>query len=75
MQNKVILVLVDGMRPDGIEQCGNPYLMELKQKSTSCFSTQTIMPSYTLPCHASLFLSVGAERHGITTNNWMPQVR
>lgn len=75
MNNKVVLVLVDGMRPDGIEQCGNPYLLDLKKESTSCFHSTTIMPSVTLPCHTSLFLSVNPERHGITTNLWMPPVR
>ncbi len=33
------------------------------------------MPSVTLPCHMSLFHSVGAERHGILTNTYVPQAR
>lgn len=75
MSSKVILILVDGMRPDGILECGHPYLSALRQKSSYSFSASTIMPSVTLPCHTSLFFSVNADRHGITTNTWMPPVR
>ena len=30
---KVILILVDGLWPDALETCGNPYGKELLQKS------------------------------------------
>ena len=30
MDKKVILVSIDGMRPDGVEKCGNPFVEELK---------------------------------------------
>lgn len=75
MSQKVVLILVDGMRPDGIEQCKNPYLVDLKNNSTYCFHATTVMPSVTLPCHTSLFTSVDPERHGILTNNWVPMAR
>ena len=29
MKNKVILISIDGMRPDGFLECGNPYIEEL----------------------------------------------
>ena len=29
MKNKVILISIDGMRPDGLKQCKNPYVEEL----------------------------------------------
>lgn len=75
MDRKVVLVLVDGMRPIGIEQCKNPYLLDLAKESSYSFKATSVMPSVTLPCHTSIFLSVNPERHGITTNTWMPQVR
>ena len=31
MENKVILISIDGMRADGLQQCKNPYLDELKK--------------------------------------------
>ncbi len=73
--NKVILISIDGMRPDGFLQCGNPYVQELMQKSYYGLGVQTVMPSVTLPCHMSLFHSVPPARHGISTNTYMPMVR
>ncbi len=75
MAEKVILVLVDGMRPDGMLQCGNPFAQKLVSMSTYSLTAQTVMPSVTLPCHMSLFHSVDPGRHGINTNLYTPQVR
>lgn len=75
MEEKVLLILVDGMRPDAVLQCKNPFLARLMQKSTYTTNAQTVMPSVTLPCHASLFMSVDPERHGITDNTWIPLAR
>lgn len=75
MENKVVLILVDGMRPDAVLTCENSYLRDLRAEATHCFSTDTVFPSVTLPCHTSLFLGVDPTRHGITTNFWMPPVR
>ena len=70
---KVLMILVDGMRPDAITN------IELAQKvvagSASTMSATTVMPSVTLPCHMSLFHSVDPSRHGTTTNTFAPQVR
>jgi len=73
--NKVVLILVDGMRPDSLSACANPYVTELLNHSRYTLTGRTVMPSVTLPCHVSLFHSVPAERHGIMTNVYTPQVR
>ena len=75
MSGKVILILVDGMRPDGMMQCGNPFAQKLVENSTYTLNARTVMPSVTLPCHMALFHSVDPERHGIATNTYVPQVR
>ena len=75
MNSKVILISIDGMRPDGLLGCGNPYVDELKKIGSYTFDAKTVFPSVTLPCHMSLFHSVTPERHGTTTNTYMPQVR
>ena len=75
MENKVILISIDGMRPDGLRNCKNAYLDELTQIASYTFDAKTVFPSVTLPCHMSLFHSVPPERHGTTTNIYMPQVR
>lgn len=75
MENKVILISIDGMRPDGLIKCKNPYVDELKKMASYTFNARTVFPSVTLPCHMSMFHSVPPERHGTTTNIYMPQVR
>lgn len=72
---RVILFVVDGMRPDGIQQAHTPAMDSLMQAGCSTLNARTTFPSVTLPCHASLFHSVPPERHGILTNTWVPQVR
>jgi len=75
MAEKVILILVDGMRPDGMLGCGHPFVKELLANSTHALDAQTVFPSVTLPCHMSLMHSVDPQRHGILTNTYVPQVR
>ena len=75
MSNKVILISIDGMRPDGLINCGNPYLEELKETSSYTFTARTVFPSITLPCHLSMFHSVPPERHGTLNNDYSTPVR
>lgn len=70
---KAVLILVDGMRPDGLQELSQVKKMQLESSYT--MDAQTVYPSVTLPCHMSLFHSVDPQRHGITTNSYMPQVR
>jgi len=72
--NKVILISIDGMRPDGLLACKNPYVDELRKIAYYSLNARTVFPSVTLPCHMSLFHSVPPERHGITTNTYVPMV-
>ena len=75
MQNKVILISVDGMRPDAFLSCDHPYIHEIMKKAYYTIRGRTVMPSVTLPCHMSMFHSVTPQRHGITTNVYIPMAR
>jgi len=75
MSEKVILILVDGMRADSLYKCKNDFAEDFILKSQSSLNVRTVMPSVTLPCHMSLFHSVAPQRHGILTNTYVPQVR
>ena len=72
---KVILISIDGVRPDGLLACGNDYVKELKKKASYTMDAQTVSPSVTLPCHLSMFYSVPPERHGTLTNTYAVPVR
>lgn len=75
MEKKVILICIDGMRADGFLQCGNPFAQELMKRGAYTVQGSSVVPSVTLPAHMSMFHSVPPERHGITTNLYMPMVR
>ena len=75
MQNKVLLLLADGMRPDFIPVNEDPFVFGFLKESVFTMEGKTVMPSVTLPCHMSLFHSVAPDRHGILTNTYVPQVR
>ena len=72
---KVILCSIDGMRPDGVMACGNPFVQKMMEIGSYTLDAHTVFPSVTLPCHTSLFHSVTPERHGITTNTYVPFAR
>ena len=70
---KTLVIVVDGMRPDALIKTENAKC--LLENSTYTLDARTVTPSVTLPCHMSLFHSVDPDRHGITTNGYVPQVR
>ena len=74
MEKKVILITVDGMRPDGFLACGNPYGAEMMKKGSYTLAGASVVPPVTLPCHLSLFQSVQPVRHGVLTNTYIPPV-
>ena len=75
MKNKVLLISIDGMRPDGLQACGNPFVKELEKRCAYTYHGSSVNPSVTFPCHFSMTHSVPPQRHGILTNTYVPQVR
>lgn len=75
MNEKVILISIDGMRPDGALACGHPFVQELMKTASYTLNGSSVFPSVTLPCHTSMFYGVPPMRHGITTNTYVPPVR
>lgn len=67
---RALLVLVDGMRPDALQRAHTPIIDRLIATGASTMAARTVEPSITLPCIASLFLSVSPQVHGVTTNDW-----
>ncbi len=69
---KAILISIDAMRPDGFLACGNPFAKTLMELGAYTLKAKSVFPSKTLPCHMSMFHSVPPQRHGITTNQFIP---
>lgn len=68
MENKVLLVLIDGLRPDALEQCSHSFLKKFMHKCSYTKRGLSVNPSVTLPCHMSIFHSVNPDRHGVMEN-------
>ena len=75
MKKKVILISIDGMRPDGFLASGNPFAETLLKISAHSLKANTVVPPVTLPCHMSLFHSIPPSLHGILTNTYVPPSR
>lgn len=71
----VILVTLDGVRPDAIQQANTPNLDRVMATGAYTLTAQSVLPSITLPCHMSIFHSVPPERHGVLTNGYHPMAR
>jgi predicted AlkP superfamily pyrophosphatase or phosphodiesterase len=67
--NHVIVISIDGLRPDAIEKFDAKTLRRLMAEGSYSLEAQTIFPSKTLPSHTSMLTGVPPEVHGITWNN------
>ena len=72
MAKRVIIALMDGVRPDAIEACDHPFFEKLKAQGTYSMTGRTVSPPRAFPAHISLFTSVGTEKHGIVSNDIRP---
>jgi predicted AlkP superfamily pyrophosphatase or phosphodiesterase len=72
LAERVILFVVDGMRPDGMLQADAPTMRQMAASGAATCTARTVMPSITLPCHMSMFHGLPPEVHGVTTNAWEP---
>lgn len=73
MSNKVLLIVVDGMRADSIPACEEAAIRVFFEGGCYSYTARTVFPPVTLPCHMSLFHSVDPQRHGVCSNTYVPQ--
>lgn len=66
---KVLLIILDGCRPDALQQAATPCLTSLWQTGAYTWNARSVMPSVTLPCHNSMFRGVDPARHGVGADN------
>ncbi len=64
-----------GCGPTACNRHPPPCIDRLIREGASTYAARTVMPSATLPCHTSMLRGVPPQRHGITINTWVPQVR
>ncbi|MCJ7434845.1 MAG: alkaline phosphatase family protein, partial [Anaerolineales bacterium] len=70
---RVIILSMDGLRPDAIELAPMPNLIDLMKVSAYSLTAQTTYPSATLPAHASMLTGLCPSKHGVDWNDYLPQ--
>jgi arylsulfatase A-like enzyme len=68
----VLLVSVDGLAPWVVEGTETPALDAFARRGLAARRAETVVPSVTLPSHASMIAGVGPEQHGVDWNRWLP---
>jgi predicted AlkP superfamily pyrophosphatase or phosphodiesterase len=66
---KILFIMLDGCRPDALQQANTPYLTKLWQEGAYTWTAQSVVPSVTLPAHSTLFRGIDPARHGIGSDN------
>jgi len=66
--SQVVLVSIDGLRPDAITSRAAPFLAQFLREGVYFPKAQATLPSTTLPNHLSMVTGLPGERHGLRTN-------
>jgi arylsulfatase A-like enzyme len=70
---RVLILSIDGLRPDAISLAPMPNLLNFMQTSAYNLAAQTIRPSVTLPSHASMLTGYCPSDHGVNWNDYIPE--
>lgn len=70
---RVVVISIDGLRPDAIDYAPMPTLQGLIAQGAYTYAAQTVMPSVTLPAHASMLTGLCPSAHGVTWNDYLPE--
>ncbi len=70
---RVVILSIDGLRPDAIEPAPMTELMALMQTGAYSLTARTIFPSSTLPSHTSMLTGMCPSKHGVTWNDYLPE--
>src|SRR5215211_3669049 len=70
---RVVIVSIDGLRPDAIFPASMSNLITLMQSGAFSLGAQTVFPSVTLVAHASMLSGLCPSRHGVLWNEYIPE--
>jgi len=71
---RVLILSIDGFRPDAMPLAPMPILTDLLTSSAYTLTAQTVYPSVTLISHASMLGGVCPAKHGVTWNDYLPEL-
>jgi arylsulfatase A-like enzyme len=64
----VLIVSIDGLRPDALQSADTPNLDQLIERGSVSWTAQTVLPSVTLPSTASMLSGSSPDVHGVRWN-------
>ena len=68
----VVLISIDGLRPDAIGAAKAVAMPELIRQGAYCDRAKTVRPSLTVPGHASMLTGLDVAHHGANWNEYQP---
>jgi hypothetical protein len=68
INEKVIVIVIDGMRKERFAEANTPFLDKLKENGTEYTNMETVYPARTVVCFSSMFTGTYPFEHGITSN-------
>lgn len=68
INNKVVVIVVDGMRKERFEEADTPYMDYLRKTGTWYSQMETVYPARTVVCFSSMFTGTYPFEHGIKSN-------
>jgi len=73
LARRVLILSIDGLRPDIISAAPMPNLLNFMQNSAYTLTAQTVYPSVTLVSHASMLTGQCPSKHGVDWNDYIPE--
>ena len=70
---RVLILSLDGLRPDAIALSPMPNLQTLMLTSAYTLTAQTVLPSVTLISHSSMLVGTCPSKHGVYWNDYLPE--
>ncbi|WP_349408079.1 ectonucleotide pyrophosphatase/phosphodiesterase [Pseudalkalibacillus sp. SCS-8] len=68
LSDKVIVIVIDGMRKERFYEANTPFLDKLRKEGTEFTQMETVYPARTVVCFTSMFTGTYPYEHGITSN-------
>jgi hypothetical protein len=68
LNEKVIVIVVDGMRKERFEEANAPFMKKLRAEGTEYAQMETVYPARTVVCFSSMFTGTYPREHGIRSN-------
>lgn len=68
ISDKVVVIVIDGMRKDRFDVAHTPYLDFLRKNGTEFTNMETVYPARTVVCFSSMFTGTYSFEHGIQSN-------